>query len=319
MNANQTHPIQGGERQAERGMPVRQVRVRRFGTESAVIERLTFVQCTIPRRALKRGHDGPYEDCQDLSRVSRIDCDLPQQSNQPPESMHRSWPGCVAAGDAEVTVAGAGLVIRWLIVGLGLLAIGAALGNFVAGDRIVPADLEAILLVQHLGWAGLNDVAWVVSRTGDALPSLLVISLLAAVFCAMRGRSDLAILVASASLARGLGPPLKWHYASPRPPVELVTVFELTDGFGYPSGHAFGAALVYGAIALFGSRAVQRSGLRNLVRVVSMLMVVLIALSRVRLGVHWFSDVAGGLLFGIGILCELQAMLLFMRERRLRI
>lgn len=39
-------PKPGGQPQTERGMPVRQIGVRRFIFESAVIERLTFIEHT---------------------------------------------------------------------------------------------------------------------------------------------------------------------------------------------------------------------------------------------------------------------------------
>lgn len=46
MNANHAYPAWGSGLQAERGSPVRLVGVRRFGTESAVIWRLTFIHDT---------------------------------------------------------------------------------------------------------------------------------------------------------------------------------------------------------------------------------------------------------------------------------
>ena len=44
-------------------------------------------------------------------------------------------------------------------------------------------------------------------------------------------------------------------------------------------------------------------------------MIALIALSRVRLGAHWPSDVAGGLLIGVGLVCLLRAAALVWASR----
>jgi membrane-associated phospholipid phosphatase len=210
------------------------------------------------------------------------------------------------------------LAIRWGVAGLICLAIGFGLGIFAAGSRVIPFELDAMLMVQQFGWTGLDELAWVMSRLGDALPSLLLVSLLAAAVCALCGREDLALVVLAASAIRGLGPMLKWLFTSPRPPADVVAVLELTDGFGYPSGHAFGAALVYGAIALVAPGLIPNVTLRYVVQAVAITLAILVALSRVRLGVHWLSDIAGGLIFGLGVLCLLQAALHGIAERRLK-
>jgi membrane-associated phospholipid phosphatase len=210
------------------------------------------------------------------------------------------------------------LAVRWAAAGVACLVIGAILGVIAAGNRVIPVELDAMLLVQQFGGNRLDDFAWIMSRLGDALPSLLLVSLLAAAVCALCGREDLALVVLAASAARGFGPLLKWLFASPRPPVDVVAVLEQTDGFGYPSGHAIGATLVYGTIALVAGQAIENRVLRFVVQAVAMALVVLVALSRVRLGVHWISDIAGGLIFGVGILCLIQAGLQTVEERRLR-
>lgn len=192
------------------------------------------------------------------------------------------------------------------------------LGLFAAGERIISAELDLMLRMRPLGWSRLDDFAWAVSRLGDALPSLLLVSLLAAVLCAWRRRPDLAVVVLLATIMRGFGPPLKWLFASPRPPLEVVSALEHTNGFGYPSGHAFGATLVYGSIFLFVAPLIENVRLRTAVQATAILLVVLIAFSRVWLGVHWLSDVAGGLLFGSALLCFLQAGFLSFRCRRVK-
>jgi membrane-associated phospholipid phosphatase len=204
---------------------------------------------------------------------------------------------------------------RWVIIGLVLLIFGAALGIAAAGDRVLPADLWLMGAVQRPGWPGFDWLAWAASRLGDVIPAYVLISLTAAVVCAWRGRSDLSLLILVAASLRALGPGLKWLFESPRPPIEMVTAVEPVDALGYPSGHALGAGLLYGALALTLPQLVCNPHLKRSIQVAAMALMILIALSRVRLGVHWPSDVVGGLAFGIGSVCLGQAALLRFQTR----
>jgi len=69
--------------------------------------------------------------------------------------------------------------------------------------------------------------------------------------------------------------------------------------FAFPSGHATLAPLVFGLGALIWS-ARWPLGARVCLLVLAGLVSLLIAFSRVYLGVHWPSDVVGGLLLGVG-------------------
>jgi len=85
---------------------------------------------------------------------------------------------------------------------------------------------------------------------------------------------------------------LKGLFASPRPPVDLQFVH--ADGYGFPSGHAVGATVVWGLLAL----SLDRS--RHEVRVAAAaLVVLLVTFSRLAIGVHYFVDVVVGVAVGL--------------------
>lgn len=70
----------------------------------------------------------------------------------------------------------------------------------------------------------------------------------------------------------------------------------LADGFAFPSGHTTGTAIgISVLLTLLLSR--SRGGWRRLLVVLGVVVILAVASSRVIIGVHWTSDVLGGLLF----------------------
>lgn len=199
--------------------------------------------------------------------------------------------------------------IGWLLAGLVLLASSFALGVAVAGDVVLPGEIEIMRAVQAPSWAGLDAFAWVASRVGDVWPGLILISLAAAGLCLARGLPDLAALFVVVAGLRAMNSPMKLIFASPRPPMDFVRAGEIATGYGYPSGHAFGAALVFGMIAIIAPRFIPSQQVARVVQVAAIIIGLAIAVSRVRLGVHWPSDVAGGVGTGLGLVCFLVAAL----------
>ncbi len=81
---------------------------------------------------------------------------------------------------------------------------------------------------------------------------------------------------------------------------------------GFPSGHATAAAAFFGAVVYLADDLPPR--VQRLVRVVSVIVIVLVAVARVMLRAHWPSDALAGIALGITLASA--AALLAQPERR---
>lgn len=81
---------------------------------------------------------------------------------------------------------------------------------------------------------------------------------------------------------------------------EIVPHLTEAGGHSFPSGHSFGAAVVYIAMALAFAALSPRISVRWTLIGAAMALSLAIAWSRVWLGVHWPSDVIAGWLGGAG-------------------
>lgn len=93
---------------------------------------------------------------------------------------------------------------------------------------------------------------------------------------------------------------LKALLERPRPELAAEEMAALgVDTFAFPSGHVQSSTIFYGFLAYLLWQRVQRPWLRRLGVGVMLTMIALVGISRVYLGVHWPSDVAGGYVIGI--------------------
>jgi membrane-associated phospholipid phosphatase len=156
----------------------------------------------------------------------------------------------------------------------------------------------------------------VVTQLGDVWFYFLTLTTAYWVGDAVRGndRRTAALLLGCALCALAVTTTLKGVFDLPRPPGSsvatgadqlsgLVRAFYLdaatAEGPGFPSGHALGSALVWGAAAL------TLGGSRRLRFAVGGLVVLLVGLSRLILGVHFLVDVLVGWAVGGFILAFL--------------
>jgi undecaprenyl-diphosphatase len=156
--------------------------------------------------------------------------------------------------------------------------LAADLNRLVAGNRVLVAVLRA---VTTLGNPGI--VTWVV-----VLGTLVLL---------VRRRYRLAGYLAVAGIGAAiLDPALKLAVGRLRPVVADPIAFG--RGNSFPSGHALGSSICYGATLLVFLPALPRRARRPAVWAIAAL-VAAIGVTRIMLGVHYLSDVVGAWCLGV--------------------
>ncbi|WP_297804066.1 phosphatase PAP2 family protein [uncultured Brevundimonas sp.] len=215
-------------------------------------------------------------------------------------------------------------IVTPLLVGAIGLAVFAAIADGVAeGDRqtfdwtilrwLRPDAADPGRLI---GPWWLQEAAIDITSLGGI--SVLVVFALIFSFFLWVSRKRLSALLLVVALAGGvaLSEGLKTLFDRPRPPVEYQAVETLNASF--PSGHALLATVFYLTIGVMVARAFPRNRMKTYVVAWSVVLVLLIGITRIYLGAHWATDVLGG--WGIG---AFWAMLLwfvaYLLERRQRV
>lgn len=163
---------------------------------------------------------------------------------------------------------------------------------------------EAVLLAMRepgdiadpYGPAGIEEMARDLTALGGAtlLTGVVLVGFGIALFA---GRKRLAwfaigsVIVGSISMKY-----LKMGYDRPRP--DLVEHAVLVTNKSFPSGHSMMAALVYLTLGIVLARTQKRGSMRVFIIAISILITLLVGLSRLYLGVHWPTDVLAGWMLG---------------------
>lgn len=178
-----------------------------------------------------------------------------------------------------------------------------------AGAAALPDVLVAIAaLLTQLGdawflYLGLALLYWLADDRLAANPRRVGATVVAV------GLGALAVTVGFKSLFAFPRPPGAGEATAPLWLPELLhSVYVNTatgDGFGFPSGHAIGATMVYGALATF-----LDVGTRRTRRRVAAVLIGVVALTRIALGVHYLADVV------VGVAAGLAGLWLFQRVAR---
>ena len=105
------------------------------------------------------------------------------------------------------------------------------------------------------------------------------------------------VLTASILASTLLNNALKLLFMRERPTWKLYS----PHGYSYPSGHAMSSLAFYGLIIYLIIKYYKGKGKKIIIGLISLL-IFIIGISRIYLGVHYFTDVIGAYLFDIGYL-----------------
>lgn len=142
-----------------------------------------------------------------------------------------------------------------------------------------------------------------------------ILVLIVSVLLAFRNRYRwAAYLIVTTTLGGLLNLQLKSYFARARP--ELAEALRSAHGYSFPSGHAMGSAVCFGALAYLALRTIPRWRHRAAAIAFAGTMILAISASRIYLGVHWISDVGAGIC--AGLIWVIAATVAYETMRRIR-
>lgn len=178
--------------------------------------------------------------------------------------------------------------ILCICFGIAFIYIAATIGN----GAIVNFDTVIISFVQGfeapLLTAILKGFTWIGSGAIVALIAIIVLILLFFIYRQRRAATLFAITIAGTGLLNLL---LKLYFQRERPEIHRIMD---AKGFSFPSGHAMAAFSLYTILAYLLWHKLKTRASRLLLTLFTAFMILIIAMSRIYLGVHYPSDIIGG-------------------------
>ena len=158
-------------------------------------------------------------------------------------------------------------------------------------------DLKITRAIQSYHGAVFDALMHALSWLGF-IPQVDVIAVLTILILFIAGLRWEAVTAVFAMCSVAVGGLIKAIVLRPRPSADLVQVFQQLPSSGFPSGHTLMATAFYGYLAFLGYTLLKPSWGRTLYLIVFGLLIALMGPSRIYLGQHWFSDVAGAYVLG---------------------
>lgn len=186
---------------------------------------------------------------------------------------------------------------KYIQIALFLTACFTIIAVLVSTDLVDTLDIKITSSFAnfHLDWldSTLRFFTYIGNFEGIVIVTALACGFMYTAGHKFKAKLFLAIVVSS----QIINPILKLIFGRDRPSIfDKVTI---PDSLSFPSGHSFSAAAVYGFMLFLFARMTRRFSLP--LTIAGFIVPLTIGFSRVYLGAHWASDVAGGLLLGYAL------------------
>jgi len=159
-------------------------------------------------------------------------------------------------------------------------------------------DLELAHRIQSVSVPGFAALMRAVSFLGNGFVPWALVVAFGLIFMRLGLRAEGFVSVASAALGWVVNTFLKELIGRPRPTDELVNVMENFHYQSFPSGHVVFFVEFFGFLLFLAFVLLKPGVLRRILLTLPGVLIALVGLSRVYLGAHWPSDVAGAYLAG---------------------
>lgn len=174
-----------------------------------------------------------------------------------------------------------------------------------------------------LHWVAAHQLPWArvamlqVTALGTGVVVMMVVAVAALFLWLTRHRHSASLLLVTTVVGILINSMLKDVFHRTRPSIFPSGIEVFSSSF--PSGHSMSAAIVYGTVAYLAARLQQHRWSRVVTAVIALLLILLIASSRIYLGVHYPSDTLAGMVIGFAwaafCMATLEAIQLIARRR----
>ena len=169
--------------------------------------------------------------------------------------------------------------------------------------------------------ASLEPVILEITFLGTGTVVMMIVAVAALFLWLSRHRYSAALLTIATLGGILLNNLLKAGFGRPRPQIFDWGSHAISSSF--PSGHAMSAAVVYSTVAYLAARLQKKHWHRVVTMLAAVIIILMIAATRLYLGVHYPSDVLAGIIIGLAwagfCMATLEAIQVYARRREPRI